>query len=522
MPVPDTLAPSAFDLLLPTQFRSAPYFHEYFGIWSILEAPFQSMADRAKSLDLHVHMTSDDAKEAELQSRAGGDEYPTRGSTAIIPIQGTLMKQVSSFSGGTSTVQARRQIRAAADNDAIGGILLHIESPGGTVAGTKELADDIAAAAKRKPVIAYIEDIGASAAYWLASQAKQVFCNPTALVGSIGTFMVVHDMSGAYSDAGIKVHVVRAGDFKGSGTPGTEITADQLAEYQRITNDLNEHFIQGVADGRKLSKTRVRELADGRIHSAGEAQKLGLVDGVESFDATLARLQGRSRSRGAAADAEGGIHAAGDVDASEGGEDIDAEGSSDRANGVSDEKDPEMADNKPAAPVAKDEPRAATMKELKKGCPGASSDFLVEQIEQEATLADAQVAWMQRQADELADLKAKAAEKEEAKAGKSKSKAKGKAEDEEEDDDGDDDEDMKGGKARSGQSKPLGGKPSKHTAAAEDHSDAVSAWEEAVAKEKERNPKLSNAAAVLKADQKNPGLRDAYVEAKNAGRVPAK
>src|SRR5581483_9650939 len=111
--------------------------------------------------------------------------------------QGMLMKGQSSM-GGTSTVMARRDIRQAVADQDVAGILLAIDSPGGTVAGTDDLAAEVRQARTSKPVWAAIDDLGASAAYWVASQTQRVTVNsPTALVGSIGTLQVIRDLSAA-------------------------------------------------------------------------------------------------------------------------------------------------------------------------------------------------------------------------------------------------------------------------------------------------------------------------------------
>ena len=209
---------------------------------------------------------------------------------AVISITGALMKQRASFSRATSTALLRRSIRSAAADRDIRGIMMVIDSPGGTVAGTGDLADDIAAAAGQKPVHAFFEDLAASAAYWVGSQANHVSANPTALVGSIGTFAVVHDLSKAADDAGIKVHVIKAGEFKGAGAPGSVVTDDQLAQMQIMVDGLNEHFLDGVASGRGMNRAQVNQLNDGRVHIAATAQELNLIDAVESFAAAFDRL----------------------------------------------------------------------------------------------------------------------------------------------------------------------------------------------------------------------------------------
>ena len=95
------------------------------------------------------------------------------------------------------------------------------------------------------------------------------------------------DASGLAERIGIKVHVVRAGEFKGAGMFGTEVTDEQLSEFQRIVNGLNEQFLDAVQTGRNMSRQQVEAVADGRVHIAAEAVKLGLIDAVGSFDSVL-------------------------------------------------------------------------------------------------------------------------------------------------------------------------------------------------------------------------------------------
>jgi hypothetical protein len=94
----------------------------------------------------------------------------------------------------------------------------------------------------------------------------------------------VADSSAAAEKIGVKVHVVRAGELKGMGTPGTEITEDQLAEVQKQVFGLNQFFLDAVSTGRKMDMAAVSGIADGRVHLAGEAKNLGLIDRVSSFE----------------------------------------------------------------------------------------------------------------------------------------------------------------------------------------------------------------------------------------------
>jgi ClpP class serine protease len=111
------------------------------------------------------------------------------------------------------------------------------------------------------------------------------------VVGSIGTFLVVQDSSGEASRVGVEVHVIKAGDFKGLGVPGTPITDSQLAYLQELINAQNEFFIRGVMRGRKRTTEEVKSWADGRVFMAAEALAMGLIDGIATTDQAMAELR---------------------------------------------------------------------------------------------------------------------------------------------------------------------------------------------------------------------------------------
>jgi signal peptide peptidase SppA len=346
-----------------------PRLEQYFGTWAILADHFRASVNRFNQINLNLHI---EQHTAEPQARSSDESGSSRryqlskGGVAVIDIAGSMMKGESSLGESASTIAVRRAVRQAAADDECSAILLRIDSPGGTVSGTGDLADDVAAASNKKPVYAYCEDLCCSAAYWVASQCDKVFANATALVGSIGTYGVIEDSSGAAEQQGIKVHVVKAGAFKGAGVEGTAVTDDQLAMIQERIDKTNEHFVRGVAKGRKLSLATTRELADGRAHIAADAVKNGLIDGVQSFDDTLAQLSSKSRPK-----------------------------SSSTSTGSK-----SMSSEAGGAPVA------ATYPQLKAACTGADASFLVAQLEAGATVDVARANWAAEQNRQLAAVKA--------------------------------------------------------------------------------------------------------------------
>lgn len=265
------------------QLHNPQCFTKYLGPWAIEPSRFSALVALAKSGQLHAAAPKGQAQEREpfLRDASG---------IAIIPIDGVIMKQESKF-GGTSSLELRRSLRAAVADPEVKAILLSIDSPGGTVAGQSELADAVRSANVRKPVHAQINDLGASAAYWTASQARSVSANETALVGSIGTVAIIEDTSKAYEMDGIKVHVLSTGPYKGAFADGAPVTDEQLADMQAIVDNTNEFFLGAVAAGRGLSRTDTEAVADGRLWLAGQAMALGLVDNVRSMDDTLEAIR---------------------------------------------------------------------------------------------------------------------------------------------------------------------------------------------------------------------------------------
>ena len=256
-------------------------FHSYMGAWLAEPTILGQMAEAVKSRLMPEAIVDTMSQSSASFAKVEG--------VAIIQIEGAMMKAESKF-GGTSTIRIRQAIRAAVQDPEIDSILLHIDSPGGTVSGTKELADEVLSARQSKPVHAYIEDLGASAAYWVASQCETISANLTAEVGSLGVVAVIYDQSKQFERMGVKVHVVSTGKFKGAGAPGSEISADMLAEVQELVDDLHEVFMTAVLSGRKMERAELDAIADGRVFLASKALKLGLVDAVETVDEMVGRM----------------------------------------------------------------------------------------------------------------------------------------------------------------------------------------------------------------------------------------
>jgi signal peptide peptidase SppA len=215
--------------------------------------------------------------------------YTNENGVGVIKFEGMVCKRPSFwgwlFGGTASTRVAQEALAAALADPGVKSILFVVDSPGGTVAGTEEMAEAVYRARSVKPVTAYASDMCASAAYWIASQASKLYANATAAVGSIGVYAVAVDLSRMYRNEGIEVDVVKSAPGKGSGVRGTQFTADQRAELQREIDSLGNEFVEAVRRARPSAVA----VADGRCFTAREGLSLGLVDGVT----TLAELMGQ-------------------------------------------------------------------------------------------------------------------------------------------------------------------------------------------------------------------------------------
>ena len=219
--------------------------------------------------------------------------YQITDGVAYLYLSGPLTKRPQSWGSGASTVLFRRLVRMASVDKAVKAIMIVVDSPGGQVAGSCDAAADVAVAAKLKPTACYCDDMCCSAAYWIVCQcAFGVFCNPTAVIGSVGTITVLQDSTAAYAERGVAQHVVATGDRKGIGIPGTPVTADHLAYVRDYLDLMNAQFTGSVQAARNLSKDDMTDVMRAGIYVGAQAVDIGLCCGVETMDAVHAMLVG--------------------------------------------------------------------------------------------------------------------------------------------------------------------------------------------------------------------------------------
>lgn len=232
---------------------------------------------------------------------AAGDPRTKDGSTiAVLPLTGTIshrMGMLSEASGGISTERFTQWLRAAVADPSVKAIVIDADSPGGTVDGVPELADEIARATKTKPVVGVANSMAASAAYWLLSQCSELVVTPSGTVGSVGVFASHEDVSKMYDQLGLKVSLISAGKFKTEGNPYEPLSDEARQDFQGQVNDYYDMFTKAVARGRNTDQKTVKAgFGEGRMVLATQAVKENMADRVATLDQTLVKLGAKNGS----------------------------------------------------------------------------------------------------------------------------------------------------------------------------------------------------------------------------------
>lgn len=226
---------------------------------------------------------------------------------AVIPITGIIAQKASNVDdisgpGGTSTERASKSFRAAMNDATVKAVILHFDTPGGTVYGVDEFATEIYKARGQKPIVAMVDSLAASAGYYLAASADEIVITPGGEAGSIGVYSQHTDISKWLEDVGEKITLIHAGEFKVEGNPFEPLTEEGRTFLQGRVDEYYGMFVKSVARGRGISTAKVKsDFGQGRVLGANDALKVGMVDRIATFEQTVQRLIGR---RGAQAEAE--------------------------------------------------------------------------------------------------------------------------------------------------------------------------------------------------------------------------
>ena len=226
----------------------------------------------------------------------------------LLDLSGVLSEDVVSFSIGAPPPRVpllsrvREELQKAEEDERVRALIVRINSPGGTITASDVLYHQLLAfkARKKVPVIAAIMDVGASGGYYAALAADTIVANPTTITGSIGVVMVTVNAQGLLEKIGVAPLAIKSGPMKDAGSPFRSLTEPERAVFQGIIDDMYGRFVSLIVQSRKLPEDRVRAAADGRVYTADEALRLGLVDRIGYLEdvVSLAKAQaGLSEAR---------------------------------------------------------------------------------------------------------------------------------------------------------------------------------------------------------------------------------
>ncbi len=210
----------------------------------------------------------------------------SRKQIAVIYAEGSIVDGEGER-GEIGGVKFAREIRRLRQDDSIKAIVLRVNSPGGSASASEHIQREIRLARKAKPVIVSMGTYAASGGYWISAYSDRIFAEPTTITGSIGVFGIQFDVKKLANDFGLTFDSVKTGKFADALTISRPKTPEELAVFQNLVDWIYGEFVGKVAEARKLKREVVEEIAQGRVWSGAEAQKLGLVDEIGGLDAAI-------------------------------------------------------------------------------------------------------------------------------------------------------------------------------------------------------------------------------------------
>jgi protease IV len=170
-------------------------------------------------------------------------------------------------------------------------LLIKINCPGGLPGSAQMIFNELKKFKKEKRIVAIVENVCASGAYYIASVADTIIASPSSLIGSIGAIAQIPNVKGLLDRWDIKVNHIASGKYKAVGSPVKEISAEELQYLKEISDDTYVQFANDVAECRKLKKKDMTKWADGRIFTGNMALNLGLIDKMGTFSDSIDEIK---------------------------------------------------------------------------------------------------------------------------------------------------------------------------------------------------------------------------------------
>lgn len=202
------------------------------------------------------------------------DGIPTGDRVALVRVEGAII----------DAKNAVEDIKGYAKDTSVKAIVLRVDSPGGAVAPSQEIYDEVRKAVARKKVVVSMGSVAASGGYYISAPATRIVANPGTLTGSIGVIMEIPNIEGLMSKVGIRTEVIKSGKHKDMASVFRGIGKEERVILQGVLDDVHEQFITAVAEGRKIAPAEVRKIADGRVFTGKQALAARLVDELGNLE----------------------------------------------------------------------------------------------------------------------------------------------------------------------------------------------------------------------------------------------
>lgn len=198
----------------------------------------------------------------------GSDGLPIGEKIALLKIEGAIIDS-------DKTVE---ELKGYVDDPTVKGIVIRINSPGGAVAPSQEIYEEIKKATEKKKVVASMGAVAASGGYYVAIPATRIMANPGTVTGSIGVIVEIPNVEGLMQKVGVRSEVIKSGKHKDMASMFRTMNPEERLLLQGVVDDIHDQFVTAVSGSRKLPIEKVRKIADGRVFSGRQAKELGLVD----------------------------------------------------------------------------------------------------------------------------------------------------------------------------------------------------------------------------------------------------
>jgi protease-4 len=196
---------------------------------------------------------------------------------AIVEIKGVI----------TQSSGIIEEINQYQEDEGVKAIILRIDSPGGGVGPAQEIHREILKVKSKKKVVTSMGSVAASGGYYIACASDLIIANPGTITGSIGVLMEFTNIEELFKKIGIKGVVLKSGEHKDIGSPFREMTPEEKKIIQGVIDNVHQQFVQAVAEGRKMDRAKVMQVADGRILTGEQAKQIGLVDQIGNLQDTI-------------------------------------------------------------------------------------------------------------------------------------------------------------------------------------------------------------------------------------------